>query len=190
MRILLKCRFWFSAPVVWGSAGGGWGSAFLAKSWVGAVDAAKFSRLCAHQRGNSSALTCTECSLSAHCLEMDEGISRQGGNYFHSQKQGLGNVIAQGDRKVWRGSSCCLWLRRWSGKRLNLRHWTKASGEPATFPRPDSKFVLVECGCLSFSPRPVASDCSSHENISLCIPGKIGSTFRQYNLHGQHLLSR
>ena len=26
------------------------------------------------------------------------GISRQGGNYFHSQKQGLGSVITQGDR--------------------------------------------------------------------------------------------
>ena len=32
---------------------------------------AEFSRLCAHQRGDSSALTCTECSLSARCLEMD-----------------------------------------------------------------------------------------------------------------------
>ena len=37
-----------------------------------------------------------------------------------AQVEGL--IIAQGDRKVWRGSSCCLWLRRWSGKRLNLRH--------------------------------------------------------------------
>ena len=136
----------------------------------------KFSRHCAHQRRNSSALTRVECSLSAHCLETDEGISRKGGNYLHFQKQGVGRV-AQGDRKVWeRFFLLPLAQEMEREKSESDREEAKASGEPAALPEPNSEFVLVEHCCLSFSPRPVASGLSSRANIFLCITGKIGPT--------------
>lgn len=122
--------------LIQGILGGAWGLAFLMSSWVGAAAAAaaaglrtslwavKFWRICAtsmHVNREIPQLTLTEPSQSAHCLGVDGGLSRTGGNhsYLHLQKQGVGS-FAQCDRKLWRGSSCCLWLSRWSGRRVSL----------------------------------------------------------------------
>lgn len=57
-------------------------------------------------------------SSDTHWTSLSAPISRTGEN-LHPSKQGGGSV-AQCDRKVCRGSSCCLWLSRWIRKRESL----------------------------------------------------------------------
>lgn len=79
---------------------------------------------CAHQKSSSPAVTLTAPSLSSHYLGRDGDLSGRGGNhgYLHLLEAGSReHCLRLQKARFWGGSSCCLWLSGWSGKRASLK---------------------------------------------------------------------